>query len=356
MLRIEIFAMMGRSMPWTIAQPGRETDPRFFPESGPPPSHKGEYLALGATMTRVRPLLLLPLLPVLALAACQTRREPLTGYDSPPPGILLDSNNFMRTLAIWPIFDLPSAGQNFYPTLNGQKLVEVTSDEGFYDYLTWSLAGWTGGYGNQIRGMPADTYVAGLVDDTGQSWGQSAPLPVTDNADPGAQWPAAIFANFDGKVGSWSIDPSTQDSDPSTVEITVTNLLDEDVTVQRCVITASGPTSCTPVGTVAGGADLNTVETVVASTATQYQGLIVQLASDPSQSYERDLIESNSLYIYGGCQIERIIVHGQRSLPPGAVTIYMGNLSYSTPLAMSSCYGYASPAPQTGVPGSSSGG
>jgi hypothetical protein len=298
-------------------------------------------------MTRVRLWLLLPL---LALAACQTRREPLTGYDSPPPGIVVDLNNFTRTLAIWPIFDLSSAGQKFYPTLNGQKLVEVTSDEGFYDYLTWSLAGWTAGYGSAIRGVPAGTYVVSLVDDTGQSWGQSAPLPVTDNADPGAQWPVAIFANFDGTVGSWSIDPTTQDSDPSTVEITVTNLLDEEVTVQRCLITATGPTSCTSVGTVAGGAELPTVETVVASTAAQYEALIVQLASDPSQSYERDLIESQSLYLYGGCQIERIIVHGQRPLPSGAPMFSMGSLTYLTPLAMSSCYGYASPAPQTGLP------
>ena len=74
-----------------------------------------------------------------------------------------------------------------------------------------------------------------------------------------------IFAHFDDQVGSWYVDPTTQDSDPATDEITVTNLIHEDVVVQRCQMTAAGPTSCTSVGTVSPGADLRTVETLATS-------------------------------------------------------------------------------------------
>ena len=78
-------------------------------------------------MTRLRPLLLLPL---LAIAACQTQRKPLTGYDSPPPGILLNQNQG-PSLVIWTIFDLPPQEQIFQPRLNDQGTVIVTSDEEF---------------------------------------------------------------------------------------------------------------------------------------------------------------------------------------------------------------------------------
>ena len=271
-------------------------------------------------MTRLRPLLLLPL---LAIAACQTQRKPLNGYDTPPPGILL-SNITGGTVAIWPVFEPPPpAEQSFQPRLNDQGLVQVTSDEGFYDYEKFDMSGWTGGWSQGIRGVPGGTYVVELLDNTGQSWGKSAPLPIpqTDLTGATAQYPTVIFAHFDDQVGSWTIDPTTQDSDPATDEITVTNLLHEDVVVQRCLVTAAGPTSCTSVGTVSPGADLLTVETLATSSAASsgagYQALLVQLASDPSQSYERDLVQGSGFGFGFGCQIERILVHGTRPLPPG---------------------------------------
>jgi hypothetical protein len=284
-------------------------------------------------MTRLHPLLLLTL---LAVAACQTQRKPLTGYDTPPPGILL-SDTTGGTLVIWPIFDLPPKQQIFQPRLNGQDAVIVTSDEGFYDYFTMDLGGWTGGWDQWLHGVPGGTYVVELVDDTGQSWGQSAPLPVppSDNlTDPSFQYPAVIFAHFGDQAGSWTIDPSMQDSDPTTDEITVTNLIQEDVAVQRCLMTAAGPTSCTSLGTVSPGADLLTVETLAPSSSADYQALFVQLASDASQSYERDLVQGGGTF-GTSCQIERILVHGTHLLQAGVTT-------YASEFAMSSCYGYGS--------------
>ncbi len=280
----------------------------------------------------LRPLLLLPL---LAIAACETQKKPLTGYDSPPPGILLGDTG--AALLLWPIFDLPPGDQNFEPLLNGEGTVIPTSTaEGFnnYDYDMFPLKGWTGGFMTGLGWFPAGTYVVDLVDEnTGQSWGQSAPLPVP-LSDPSGQLPTVMFTHFDDQVGSWYMDPTTQDSDPATDEITVTNLLQEDVVVQRCQMTAAGPTSCTSVGTVSPGADLSTVETLATSSSADYQALFVQLASDASQSYERDLVQGTSTSFPPACEIERILVHGERPLPPGySATGYSG-------FAMSSCYGY----------------
>jgi hypothetical protein len=140
-------------------------------------------------MTRLRLLLLLPL---LAIAACQTERRPLTGYYTPPPGILLNQNEGL-SLLIWPIFDLPPEEQIFQPRLNDQGTVIVTSDEGFYDYSTFDLSGWTGGWSNSLNGVPAGTYVVELVDDTGQSWGKSAPLPVPAASTSFSGTPRASF-------------------------------------------------------------------------------------------------------------------------------------------------------------------
>ncbi|HLK89858.1 MAG TPA: hypothetical protein VKZ18_08190 [Polyangia bacterium] len=291
-------------------------------------------------MIRIRPSLLLPL---LAVAACQTQRKPLTGFATQPPGILLD-NTRGTTLVIWPLFDLPaSPEQTFLPRLNGQNLVEVTSDEGFYAYTMLDLEGWTGGGSDWVLGVPPGTYTVELDDDSGQSWGQSAPLPIPVQPSPPSateQSPAAIFAHFDNQVGSWTIDPTTQDSDPATDEITVTNLLSEDVNVQRCLLTTAGPTSCASIGTVAAGADFSTVETLVSATSANPYTLLVQLASDPTQSYERDLLQGSASINFGeSCQIERIIVHGTRQLPQGPLGGQVG-------FAMSSCYGYQSgPAP-----------
>src|SRR3954463_16019936 len=201
-------------------------------------------------MTRARLSLLLPL---LAIAACQTQRKPLVGFDTPPAGILLD-RNAGNILNIWPIFDLPrETSQVFRPRLNGQDAVVVTSDEGFYDYAKLYFQGWTGGWNQGIYGIPTGTYSVELVDSAGQSWGLSAPLNISAGGllQYGSfQLPSVIFTHFAGQAGSWTVDPSTQDADAATDEITVTNLLDENVVVDRCLQIDGKQSACTPVGTI----------------------------------------------------------------------------------------------------------
>jgi hypothetical protein len=120
---------------------------------------------------------------------------------------------------------------------------------------------------------------------------------------------------------------------PATVEIIVTNLLREDVVVERCTIADGDRTACTPVGTVAPHADLRTVETTVTSSKADHPGLFIHLASDASQSYQRDLVQTASAF--GPCQIERILVHGSRGTPVYSPT-------GTTAFAMSTCNGYSS--------------
>ena len=156
------------------------------------------------------------------------------------------------------------------------------------------MQGWTGGWDNRLAWIPPDTYVVEIVDSAGNSWGKSAPLPIPAGGgpyNPTGQSPGVVFINFDGQTGSWNIDPATQDADTATDEITVTNLLGENVVVERCTIVDGERTSCTPVGTVAPQADLRTVETTVASSKADHPGLFIHLASDASQSYQRDLVQ-----------------------------------------------------------------
>lgn len=289
-------------------------------------------------MTRARPFLPLLLATVpLAVAGCQTVRKPLTGFDKPPPGIILDGDG-ASSLLLWPIFDLPrEPQQTFRPRFNGQDAVIVTSEEGFADYAKTYLQGWTGGWSQWINGIPAGTYTVGLVDSTGHSWGESPPVPISASGEswmPAVQWPVVVLANFDGQASSWTVDPTMRDSDATTDEIIVTNLLDEGVIVQRCLIATGSQTSCTPVGTVAPGADLRTVERLAPSSRDDHQALFFQLASDANASYRRDLVEASTIGVTS-CQMERIIDHGRRPMPSDNPTGF-------TPFAMSSCYGYAS--------------
>jgi hypothetical protein len=294
-------------------------------------------------MTRARPSLLLPLLAItvlaLAVAACDTERKPIRGFEKPPPGSIVLDSDPGGTVLIWPIFALPEETQVFRPRLNGQDAVGVTSQDGFYDYVNWPMQNWTGGWNPWLTGIPPGTYVVELVDGAGQSWGQSAPLPIPVGDgpyNPSGQSPAVVLTHFDGQAGSWTIDPMTQDADAATDEITVTNLLGEDVVVERCTITDGERTACTPVGTVAPQADLRTVETTVVSSKADHPGLFIHLASDASQSYQRDLVQGGGSF-GSTCQIERILVHGTR--PPS------GFPARTTALAMSTCYGYSSGPP-----------
>jgi hypothetical protein len=297
-----------------------------------------ESLSSGATMTRAHPFLLLPLLALaaLAVAACATERKPLRGFDKQPPGSILLDGDPGGMVMVWPVFDLPTEPQTFRLRLNGQDAAGQIDDV-TYDYVDWTMQGWTGGWDNRVAWIPPDTYVVEL-DSAGRSWGESAPLPIPAGngpyGPPSGQIPGVVFINFDGQVGSWTIDPATQDADTATDEITVTNFLHEDVIVERCTIADDERTSCTPIGTVAPQADLRTVETTVVSSKTDHPGLFIHLASDASQSYLRDLVRGEGDF-GSTCQIERILVHGTRSPPGWSPT--------GTPaFAMSTCYGYGS--------------
>ena len=299
---------------------------------------------------RASSLLLTAIVP-LAVAACDTLRKPIRGFDKPPPGsIVLDEINDANggTLVVRAMFDLPQTPQTIRPRLNDQDVVYLTSNEGFYDYAQWQMQGWTGGWSTWFRSIKLGTYVLELVDSAGQSWGRSAPIAVAavgDPFNPSGQLPAVVFAHFDGKVASWNIDPATEDADTSTDEITVTNLVDQDVVVERCLISSGQSSACTSVGSVAAGADLLTVETITSVSSTDdHQALVVHLASDASQSYRRDLLSGSGSPDFGStCQIERIFVHGTRPRS------YYSPTPSSTTFAMSSCYGYGS-GPATGGP------
>jgi hypothetical protein len=327
-------------MPWTIAQARRETDRHFFPDRDLDRLMR-EHFTIGATMTRARaslPAPLLALLPILALVigACDTQRKPLTGFEKQPPGTILLSWETGSRLMVWPIFALPFEPHRiFRPRLNGQYTVSTTSQEGFFDYTELWMQGWTGSLNQWIQGVPAGTYVVELVDSSGQSWGESPPITVPAGAsflDTSNQVPGVVIARYDGHAGSWAIDPATQDEDPSTVEITVTNLVNQEVIVERCRATAAGRSSCTTVGTVAPQADLLTVETMGPSTD-EYPALFIHLPSDGSQSYQRDLILDTGTAPLR-CQVERILVHGP--VPSS------GDRAGTSMFAMSSCYGYGS--------------
>jgi hypothetical protein len=210
--------------------------------------------------------------------------------------------------------------------------------ETIYDYLKFSqLQPWTAGIADQVS-IPPDTYVVELVDDTGRSWGKSDPLPVHEAATGSsgfAEVATVLFVHFDAQAGTFTIDPTTQDSDPMTSEITVTNLTTGEVVVDRCVGPWDGRT-CTPVGTIEPGADLHTVETIALSTTPSTgdaSALVIHTAENATPaSYERPLVEASAFT--GACEVERIIVHGVRDVLDGHVLLGF------TPYATTSCNSY----------------
>jgi hypothetical protein len=292
-------------------------------------------------MIPARALLLSTAILPLALAACETVRKPIRGFDKPPPGSVVLDSDPGGTVIIWPMIDLPDPGVVLRPRLDGQDIVHVTdTEQGFYDYYLWPLQGWTGGWSSWLEGIKPGTHVVELVDGAGQTWGQSAPVPIAAGDSVGAgtgQIPTLVFANFDGKVTSWFIDPTTQDSDMTTDEITVTNMSDADVVVERCLISGGQRSSCTSVGTVAAGADLHTVETMAAADITSkddHQALVIHPASDASQSYQRNLLQGGADFSYGtSCEVERIVVHPWRQ-------VWNYGVTNGVAVALSSCFGY----------------
>ena len=75
----------------------------------------------------------------------------------------------------------------------------------------------------------------------------------------------------------------------------------------------------------------------MASSKAEHPGLFIHLASDASQSYQRDLVQGGGTF-GSSCQIERILVHGSRGTPVYSPT-------GMTAFAMSTCYGYSSGPP-----------
>jgi len=286
-------------------------------------------------------LLLSTAIASLAVAACDNVRKPIRGFDEVPPGSILLDSDPGGAVMMWPMFDLPETDQMFRARLDGRDIVYQTSNEdAFYDYLQWPMQGWTGGWSSWLDGIKPGTHVVEIVDGAGQSWGRSEPLAIAAGgtpSNPSGQIPALVFAHFDGKDTTWYIDPATQDADTTTDEITVTNLVDEDVVVERCLISSGHRSSCTWVFTVAPGASVGTAETLAGADVTSkddHQALVIHLASDASQSYQRDLIDGAVNFNFGStCQKETIFVHGTRQ-----VRYYSGG----TALAMSSCFGYQS--------------
>jgi hypothetical protein len=284
------------------------------------------------------PISLLPLLAIATLA-CATQKKPLTGFDKLPPGAITLDADPGGTVMMWPMFDLPPTPQPFRPRLDGQDLVWMTTEDGFYDYFTWTMQGWTGGWNSWLQGIEPGTHVLELVDGAGQLWGRSGPIAVAAGgtpSNPSGQIAAAIFTHFDGNVSALIVDPAAQDADTTTDEITVTNLFSADAVVERCPVSSDKLGDCTPVGTVAPGADLRTVEKVAdVAAADDHQALVIRFATDASQSYRRDLrqgVQTPGFYFGSTCQVEQIVLHAPRMTgysPAGGSAI-----------GMSSCYGY----------------
>ena len=199
-----------------------------------------------SAMIRARaslPLLLLGI-TTLAAAACATERKPTHRVRPSAAGV--DRARQRRrgrrgSLMLWPMFDLPidPPQQIFRPRLGGQDAVVVTSQEGFYDYSSCSFrVGRRAGTAGSRGSLPAPTSWSWWMPParagaSRRRWRLSAG-PIIYTA--ALQIPAVIFAHFDGKVASWNVDPALQDSDTATDEITVTNMADEDVVVERCMV------------------------------------------------------------------------------------------------------------------------
>lgn len=251
-------------------------------------------------------LLLLPLLS-FAVAACGTKNVALYGYATPPDGtLLLEGNTGLRFEAV---MDL-DAPQTFRFRFNGQYGVIDLGVNGPYDYLTANVDEWISGDMNGAS-LPPGSYIVDLVDASGQIWATTPTLDVQQPASP-IQGPTVIFVHLDGRAETWILDQATQDSDPTTMETTVSNLSGGDVTVNRCMGTGGLGSSltCTPLGTVAAGDDFQTVETITTAPvtpATPVSTLTIGSYQSPT--------ETN-----GYCQVERIVYTGIRTLRNGSTT------------------------------------
>jgi hypothetical protein len=258
-----------------------------------------------------RALALLPLLP-LALAACSTKNVPLVGSDQPPDGTLpLDGVAALRIQAAMEL-DMP---HTFRFRFNGKYGVLQVATGGPWIYLEANVEEWAGGpiaYGL----IPAGVYTVEMVDESDTTWGQTPPITIQQlggTSGPGA----VIFVHLDGVQETWILDQGAQDGDPATLEATISNLSSVDVPVARCQLDSGvggtgSPQGCTSLGSVAPRADFQTTQT----RATDTMPTTVPILS--VGSFQESLVSSE----FGGCQIDRIVVTGTRTLRDGSQTRY----------------------------------
>ncbi len=262
-------------------------------------------------MNRPLALLLLPLLP-LALAACSTKNVPLVGYNQPPDGTLPLDGDVPLTIEAAMELDMP---HTFRFRFNGRYGVQQVVTGGSWVYLEADVEEWAGGsiaYGL----IPAGVYTVEMVDESGTTWAQTPPITIqqlSGTSGPGA----VIFVHLDGVQETWIVDQAAQDADPATLEATISNLSGVDAPVARCQLAggfagAGSPQDCTSLGTVAPGADFQTIQTLTTDTTpTTFPILSVG-------SFQESLVRPG----YGGCQIDRIVVTGTRTLRDGSQTGY----------------------------------
>ena len=253
-------------------------------------------------------LLLLP----LALVACSTKNVPLVGFDQPPDGTLPLDGDAPLTIEAAMELDMP---HTFRFRFNGKYGVEQVATGGPWVYLEADVQEWAGGsiaYGL----IPSGVYTIEMVDESGATWGQTPPITIQQPRGNTGQM-IVIFVDLDGVKATWVVDPATQDADPATMETTISNLSGLDLPVARCQIDsrqlgAGSPQDCTSLASVAPGTDFQTVETLTTDTmATTVPILSVG-------SLQVSLVTPE----FGGCQIDRIVVTGTRTLRDGSQTRY----------------------------------
>jgi hypothetical protein len=286
-----------------------------FPPTEPAPSQSLKERQLEPAMNRALALLL-----PLALTACSTKNVPLVGYDQPPDGTLpLDGDAPLSIEAAMEL-DMP---HTFRFRFNGKYGVQRVATGGSWVYLEAEVKEWVAG--SIAYGLaPSGVYTVEMIDESGTTWGQSSPITVQKTGS--FRGLTIIFVHLDGVQKTWVLDQSTRDADPATLEVTISNLSSADVPVARCQIDsrtggAPGPQDCTSLGTVAPGADLQTIEMLTTDTMATFA---------PILSVGSTLESLASSGFAGNCQVDRIVVTGVRTLRDGS----------STPYAFSACQGF----------------
>jgi len=145
----------------------------------------------------------------------------------------------------------PPTGEGLRIRINGEYLIWEMDDG--YQYAEISEPGAAVG-----AWLPVGSYTVELVDRKGAVWVTAPPVAVYDQHlafDP--EETAVFFYGPRATAQAWTVDPTPHDSDASTIELRVRNILDEPVVVQRC-----GAGGCTAVATVAAGTEASLMTSV----------------------------------------------------------------------------------------------